>query len=268
MAHWLRMIRLSGQPIICTACMAVVAINSALGLALPMSSLARITMRRAMNIGSSPTFHHARQPIDGGVRVAAAHALDERADDVVVLFALLVVAGGSGLHHLRVPALSVMDRASRRVLACTQSSKVFSKRRASPPLARIKRRRSPQRHGHGCFSSPASVAISPASAGPSGRSSAKGFKHVHLAAGKQGADHLEAGVLRGGTDQGDGSLLHGAQQGVLLGLAEPVDLVDEQHGACAEQGPIPPAFSITSRTSFTPLLMALSVWNGRSSPGR
>ena len=35
---------------------------------------------------------HAHQPVDRGVGIAAAHALDERGDDVVVLLAALVVA--------------------------------------------------------------------------------------------------------------------------------------------------------------------------------
>ena len=30
--------------------------------------------------------------------------------------------------------------------------------------------------------------------------------------------------------QGDPALFHGPEQGILLGLAEPVDLVDEQDG--------------------------------------
>ena len=57
------------------------------------------------------------------------------------------------------------------------------------------------------------------------------LQHVHLAAGEQGADDFERGVLRCGADEGDHALLHGTQQGVLLGLAEAVYLVDEEDGA-------------------------------------
>lgn len=44
----------SGMPISATVCAAATATCSALGPAMPMSSLARIISRRAMNRGSSP----------------------------------------------------------------------------------------------------------------------------------------------------------------------------------------------------------------------
>ena len=46
--------RPSGQPIIATAWAAAMAVASAVGSAIPMSSLARITSRRARKRGSSP----------------------------------------------------------------------------------------------------------------------------------------------------------------------------------------------------------------------
>ena len=51
---WARMIRASGMPIWATACIAATAVCSAVGSAIPTSSLAAMTMRRAMNRGSSP----------------------------------------------------------------------------------------------------------------------------------------------------------------------------------------------------------------------
>ena len=45
---------------------------------------------------------------------------------------------------------------------------------------------------------------------------------------QQGGVDLERGVLGRGPDEGDGPVLDGRQQGVLLGLVEAVDLVDEQ----------------------------------------
>ena len=56
---------------------------------------------------------------------------------------------------------------------------------------------------------------------------------VDLAAREQGADDLEAGILRRGADERHQSLLDGAQQRVLLALAEAVDLIDEEDGADA-----------------------------------
>ena len=44
----------SGMPISCTVCAAATAVCSAVGSAIPMSSLARIISRRATNRGSSP----------------------------------------------------------------------------------------------------------------------------------------------------------------------------------------------------------------------
>ena len=51
---WARLSRASGMPISCTAWAAATAVVSAVGSARPMSSLARITSRRAMKRGSSP----------------------------------------------------------------------------------------------------------------------------------------------------------------------------------------------------------------------
>ena len=48
------MSRASGIPIWATACMAATAVCSAVGSAIAISSLALMTMRRAMNRGSSP----------------------------------------------------------------------------------------------------------------------------------------------------------------------------------------------------------------------
>ena len=49
--------------------------------------------------------------------------------------------------------------------------------------------------------------------------------------GQERPDNLEIGVFGGGPHQGDQPFLHVRQQGVLLGLVEPVDLVDQDHGA-------------------------------------
>ena len=57
------------------------------------------------------------------------------------------------------------------------------------------------------------------------------LEDVDLATGEQGGDDLEGGVLGGGADEGDGAALDGAEQGVLLGLVEAVDFVDEEYGA-------------------------------------
>ena len=59
----------------------------------------------------------------------------------------------------------------------------------------------------------------------------QGLEDEDLGPGQERPDDLEVGVFGGGPHQGDQSLLHVGQEGVLLGLVEPVDLVDEDHGA-------------------------------------
>ena len=92
MTAWARLSCASGSPTSSSADAAATATCSALGSAMPMSSDARMTMRRAMNRGVLPRLEHPGQVVQRRVDVAAAHRLDERADDVVVLVAVAVVA--------------------------------------------------------------------------------------------------------------------------------------------------------------------------------
>jgi hypothetical protein len=62
----------------------------------------------------------------------------------------------------------------------------------------------------------------------------EGVEGVDAAAGEQGGDDLERGVLSGGSDEADGAVFDVGQEGVLLGLVEAVDLIDEEDGAGAE----------------------------------
>ena len=57
------------------------------------------------------------------------------------------------------------------------------------------------------------------------------------AARQQRRDHREERVLGGGGDQRHPAVLDAGQQRVLLGLGEPVHLVDEQHRLAARRGP-------------------------------
>ena len=61
---------------------------------MPMSSVAEIISRRAMKRGILAGLQHAGQVVQRRVDVRAADRLDERADDVVVLVAVAVVAHG------------------------------------------------------------------------------------------------------------------------------------------------------------------------------
>jgi hypothetical protein len=57
---------------------------------------------------------------------------------------------------------------------------------------------------------------------------------------QEGRVHLEIGVLGRRPDERDGPILDVGEQRVLLGLVEPVDLVDEQDAAHARHGRLLP----------------------------
>src|SRR5690606_10296096 len=59
---------------------------------------------------------------------------------------------------------------------------------------------------------------------------AKGIQDIDLTPGQKGRNHLKAGVLRGRPNQGDPSLFHGPQKGILLGFAEAMDFVNKEYG--------------------------------------
>jgi hypothetical protein len=60
--------------------------------------------------------------------------------------------------------------------------------------------------------------------------SVRGLKGRTTAAREEGGGDLERGVLRGGADEDNGTVLDEGEDGVLLGLVEAVDLVDEEDG--------------------------------------
>ena len=82
--------------------------------------------------------------------------------------------------------------------------------------------------------------------------------------GQQRPDDFEIGVFGGGPDEGDEPFLHVGQQGVLLGLVEAVDFVDEEDGAAApapaRAGPPPPP----GAGPATPDMTALRLKNSAS----
>ncbi len=59
---------------------------------------------------------------------------------------------------------------------------------------------------------------------------------VDAAAGEERGVDFEGGIFGGGADKADGAALDVGQEGVLLGLVEAMDLVDEEDGARAEAG--------------------------------
>src|SRR3972149_1165029 len=76
--------RASGRPTNSTAWAAAVATTRAMGSAIPTSSAACTTSRRAMKRGSSPAASMGANQVARGVGIAAGQFLDEGGDEVVV----------------------------------------------------------------------------------------------------------------------------------------------------------------------------------------
>ena len=64
----------------------------------------------------------------------------------------------------------------------------------------------------------------------------EGYERVDATAGEERGVDLEGGIFGGGADEADGAALDVGEEGVLLGLVEAMDLVDEEDGARAEAG--------------------------------
>ena len=64
----------------------------------------------------------------------------------------------------------------------------------------------------------------------------EGDEGVDAAAGEERGVDLEGWVFGGGADEADGAAFDIGEEGVLLGLVEAVDLIDEEDGARAEAG--------------------------------
>ena len=165
-----------------------------------------------------------------GLDVGAAHRLDERADDVVVLVAVAVVAHRGpvdgrlqGVRSDGVDGLGV--GAGRRLLQVGQRAPGVAARQPQQAGARLGGELVPSGEATRVDDRPVDqlpdvlVGERP--------------QREQQRAGEQRGDHREGRVLRGGRDQRHQPVLDGRQQHVLLGLGEPVHLVHEQDGRAA-----------------------------------
>ena len=174
--------------------------------------------------------HHSGQPIEGRVGVAVPHRLVQGGDEVVVLLAVLVVEERPTLRDQ------------------------LDKRRVHAPASGVRARR---RGEHGGFEEVQGSAC--VSAGETGHRVESGRLDVHglgaqsavpvrqsapedldrglerkrredvdLRPRQQRRVHLERRILRRGADEHDVARLHPWQEGVLLSLVEPMNLVDEE----------------------------------------
>ena len=228
----------SGIPTRRSVASAAVATTSARGSALPTSSLAKMSMRRDDEERIVAGLEHAHHPVDGGVGVAPAHRFDERADDVVVLLARLVV-------EERAVALRGRD-----VPRATRDARPG---RLEPVRHDLERRKGASRVAAAPFRAMARSASS--SAVRSARAEAvrrvverapqeldevvcrERLEAEHLAPGEERCVHREARVLGRRPDEDDRPVLDVRQERVLLRLVEPMDLVDEDDRALARETP-------------------------------
>ena len=178
---------------------------------------------------------HPRQPVERGVRIGPAQALDEGADRVVVNVAFLVVEHGAALDALFCDGEVNMDHAiciGRGRLDCQLQRVEQAARVAVGYVHQMLQRGLIERH----------VALAVAASGVGERLPRDGPQFIGVeqaelkdaAAANQRLVDLEIRVFRGRADQDDGAVFHPRQQRVLLRLVEAVDFVHEQDGALPE----------------------------------
>ena len=170
---------------------------------------------------------HPRHPVDRRIGIRPADALDEGRNDVVVHLAALVVDGDILLQTLRDRAVVDDDRiglAELRVHHDLQDIQQLTRVAAAVAEQRVRL----------LDLDPALledlVLVQRPVQQPLQVRDLQRLQHEDLAARQQRRDHLEGRILRGGADQDDGTGLDSPQEGILLGLVEAVDLVDEEDG--------------------------------------
>ena len=246
------------MPMKCTACCAATATCSARESARPTSSDARIDEPPRDEQRVFAAVEHAREPVDRRVGIAAANRLDERADDVVVRFAALVVGRAAPLHRLGESSPRRRICAPSRTGAETAAnSSALSATRASPLARSTSAARA---------SSSRSTRDSPRPRSSSARARStivrdlvvgELVEHEDARAGEQRRVDFERRILGGRADQRDRAVLDVRQHRVLLRFVEAMDLVDEQDGAPSDAR-ARCASATTRRRSATPALTAES----------
>ena len=196
---------------------------------------------------------HAGEVVQGGIDVAPAHRLDERTDHVVVLVAVavvaqqrpvdgpgddiggdrrlrgcrgirpLVVAGRRGIRRRRRFRLRRhgLGRRDRRRLECGERAARVARREPDDRGPRLGLELDPAgeaaRVFDGAVDQHAEVVVG------------EEFEREQQRSRQERRDDRERRVLGRGGDQDDPAVLDTGQQRVLLGLREPVDLVEEEH---------------------------------------
>ena len=165
---------------------------------------------------------HPCQVVDRSIGIAAPHRFEEGRDDIVVLFAVLVVEGDVLLQAVgdqpvgdRQPALvgrqqNVQNIEQLARIAAREAEQRLRFAHVDPPLAQF------GVGGDRTVEQPLQLGVLHRS------------QDVDLAAAQQRRNHLERRVFGRGAHERHDTLLDGPQQRILLRLVETVDFVDEQ----------------------------------------
>ena len=186
--------------------------------------LARADHQTAAGAGQVTRFQQTAQIVQRRVWVGAAHRLLVGRDDVIVVVAELIIphgrAHGDLLHHVQ------CDRAAAVFYGCSGDGKFQIAQRlahiAARTLGQVFQRVVGNEHGRLVL-------------GPEARSGAaqpgadvvggQGFELKYRAAGQKRVIYIKVGILGGGGNQGDGTLLHTFQKALLLALVKILYLV-------------------------------------------
>ena len=190
-------------------------------------------------LGVLARVEHAGEPVERRVRVAPAHRLDERGDDVVVHVAGLVVGEPTarvGLEHVlggdeerravALPLARGVDHLARELERGERGAAVAAGERHDLVL-RLGRERKAAREAALVGEGPPDELAE--------RVVVERLELHHAAAADERGVDLEVGVLGRCPDEHDRAVLHRVQQRVLLAAVEAVYLVDEEDGAPTER---------------------------------
>lgn len=174
---------------------------------------------------------HAGQVVDGGVRVGAAHGLDEGAHGVVVVIAVLIVAHGALLDALGGDVKGDVNAAVRVAVGGEDRELDGIQRRAGVAVCGVGEELTcvvvdPGMEGADALSRVREGAVD------EGRDVLAGewLQLEDAGAGDQCAVDLEVRVLGGRADEDDGAVLDEWEEVILLRLVKAVDLIDEEDG--------------------------------------
>ncbi len=178
-----------------------------------------------------PGFQHHPQPVQGGVRIRAAHGLDEGGNRVVMGISQAVVLDGLALDGFLRYGEVHMDNA---VFPGRGGQNGHFQSRDGLPGVSVRLGGQVVQgfllHVHAGGSQPA-LRVRQGTLQQGGQLFLRhGFQRENLGAGQQGGVDRKVGVLRRRADEPDRSLFQMGEQDVLLRLVESVQLIHEEDG--------------------------------------